>query len=317
MPPNTLRQLQDAFRKAAGKLSPGPSNPASAQTVRAWLVLSPILAERRWLEAAESAIANLRPAAIPNEDVADWVLNCCRAWVLHASGPSRRVAEELMRRLPVNTRTIPARLAYWRISGDHADYEQALSVIPDTSSASLSSLIEPMEAAAALWSAHQATARPDFADAARALLSTTEPGQIPLSFWPLAADVQDWGPPSVAPDVDQWEQTPPPPALVIPAAAALALPTLELWIDWWVERELREGIVAEAATYPYAGLRLRFRRLSQRDQVRFTPVLDGDARETLLDAAIIGAHLDQVLEEVDLSPLKRAPRRGMSRTGKR
>jgi len=314
---NSLRHIQNAFRASASSLASTQVEPPSARTVRAWLVLHPILSERRWLDAAESVLANIQSTDVPEHELADWVLVSCQAWVLHASGPSRRVAEWMVKRLPATTQSIPARLAYWRISGDRAAYESALAALPDTKPASLSSCAEPFVAAAALWSAHQATAQPELAEAARALFSASQPEQVPLDLWPLAADALDWDPESVASTVACWEDAPPDPELVIPAAAALALPTLELWIDWWIERELQEGIVAEAATYPYPGLRLRFRKLPDRDQVRFTPILDGEQRETLHDAAIVSAHLDQVLEEVDFSPLRGTPRRGISRRGRR
>ena len=94
--------------------------------------------------------------------------------------------------------------------------------------------------------------------------------------------------------------------VTIRTAAALGLPLLQLEVQWWLESELHEGPVAEAVTFPWPALELTFSKLEERDQVRFTPQLDGHVFETILDAGVIGAGLSEILSQADRSPFLEA-----------
>ena len=95
--------------------------------------------------------------------------------------------------------------------------------------------------------------------------------------------------------------------------ASLGLPRLVLEIEWWIERELYEGPVAEAITYPWPALEVRFSKLASRDQVRFVPTIDGTRFPVIDDAGAVGAGLASLLSDVDKSAfLEAAGRRRRS-----
>jgi hypothetical protein len=80
-------------------------------------------------------------------------------------------------------------------------------------------------------------------------------------------------------------------------------------VDWWLPEELREGPMAEAATFSYPALRLRFGRLPHRDQIRFTATLGGVEHPTLEDAGVVQPWLESLMEDVDRGPLVGESRR--------
>ena len=100
----------------------------------------------------------------------------------------------------------------------------------------------------------------------------------------------------------------PAPQDIVPALAPLCLPPLDLEVRWWDARELEEGYVAEAVTFPYPALRLKFVRRTSPGQVVFASCLDGEPREILEDAGIITSLLSNLIDEVNRQAVVNPPR---------
>ena len=70
-----------------------------------------------------------------------------------------------------------------------------------------------------------------------------------------------------------------------------------------MEDELREGPMAEAATFPWPALRLRFTRLSVIDQIHFEARFAGGAAEELEDVGVVSPWLESIVARTDRGPL--------------
>ncbi len=307
--PSARGLLQAAFREAALALDPSQHPVPSAAIVEAWTILNWVHGQRSWAEAAEEALCALNPSQLHEEEQSAWLFSACKLWVQRASAPVRAAAQALSKALPEGPRTVPACLFYWRITGDVHWLDRAKREGNGLSEAT------PWVQAKGAWALYAATADERWAEEARAHLRSMAPEALPISLWSTAADALELDSEAFGPAVAAWMDNPPLPEDIVPCAAALSLEPLELRIGWWLEKELFEGPMAEAATFPYPSLRLRFFRLDQRDQVQITPVLGGVVEETVEDVGVITAALDELAAQADLSGLRTPPRRRSPRRG--
>ncbi len=240
--------------------------------------------------------------SVPDEDVAEWVLTCCGGWVQRASGPFRGAADRLGPRLSDDVPAVPALLAWWRITGQRAPRDRALAIAADATTG--------LPAARALRAAWLATADDSLRQRALdALPMSTDP-----QTWPLASDLrpdQEWDP-ALLESLGPADQ--------LLAVAPLAATPLHLEVAWFIPEELAEGPMAEAATFPWPALRIRFVPLAHRDQLRFSVRLGDGPVEHLQDVGVVAAWLEEVTRAADRGPLldgtpPRTRRRGGLRRG--
>lgn len=292
-----LAQAQALVRAGAQALDPATTG-ATPAVVRAWLAIQTVRVQPVWVAAASDAVQALDLHAIPDDDVAAWVEACCLGWVQRASGPFRAVARRLLPRLPDDWRGAAARLGWWRITGEPAPLHAALGSLDARDG-------DPVSLGLALRLAWHATADATLRARATELLS---PPLAPRG-WAAAADLHDLGPDAFA---DALADADPADPDVVVGALALAAPPLHLDVHWHLADELREGPMAEAATFPWPALRLRFHPLGRRDQIHFEAHLAGDPPEELEDVGVAAAWLASLVSRVDKSPFldgAAAPRR--------
>jgi len=230
---------------------------------------------------------------LPPEQRGEWTKICCDCWVIDASGPFRGAVSTLLRELPGGPAAVPALLRNWRITGDRSYAKRAFEQLPEPPASGA------FEDAAAYLAAYHARGNPEHLLAASAAFDGANAADIPLRWWPLAWDVLDWTPADLSEAVAQWSTVAPAPEDVLPALAAATLPALDLRVLWYDALELEEGYVAEAVTFPYPALRLRFERSEGPGQVRFAPSLGGEQREQLEDAGVVATLLSHLVDEVD------------------
>ena len=295
--------LQAAFRDAAAAIDPEPEAPDApdARHVLAWLTVQSVRTQPRWVAAAEHAVQAIATGAraVRDPDVADWIVTCCAGWVHRASGPFRATAEQLLPRLPALVESVPALLAWWRITGRLDARDRALALCAGAD--------EGLAAAVALRGGWLATADDALRHRAVAALSAVDGAP---STWPVRADLT----PDFAADPASLAGLAP--SEVILATAPLAATPLHLDVLWFIPEELAEGPMAEAATYPWPAMRLRFVKLPHRDQIRFEARLGDGPVQELEDAGVVAAWLEEVARAADRGPLldgaaaPRARRRG-------
>lgn len=284
-----LRSLQAAFRAAANAIDPATTTSASPdpRLVRAWLTVQTVRVQPRWLVAAEAAVQQIASGArtVPDADVAQWVLACCEGWVQRASGPFRGAADLLIPRLVDSVQAVPALLAWWRITGQRAPRDRALRIAEQATTG--------LAAAQALRAAWLATAD----DALRLRAITALDAPTAPAAWPFAADL--------VPDADHDLALLEPlaPADRVLFTAPVAAPPLHLEVAWFIAEELAEGPMAEAATFPWPAVHIRFVRLPHRDQLRFSARLGDGPVEHLEDVGVVAAWLEEVTRAADRGPL--------------
>jgi len=283
-----LAQAQALVRAGAQAFDPATTT-ATPAVVRAWLAIQTVRVQPVWVAAASEAVQALELDTIPDDAVPAWVEACCLGWVQRASGPFRAVARRLLPRLPDDWRGAAARLGWWRITGE-----------PGPLQAALRSLESPGDADAvglglALRLAWHATADEALRDRAAALLSPP----LAAGAWGAAADLHDLDATAFA---DALAGADPADPDVVVGALALSAPPLHLDVHWHLADELREGPMAEAATFPWPALRLRFHPMDVRDQIRFEAHLADDAPEELEDVGVAAAWLASLVARVDRSP---------------
>ncbi len=291
--------LEAMFRDAAAALDPATGARArTAAEVRALLTVHAVRGQRRWLDAALAgleAAAATEPWRAATGGAADWLDAACRGWVQRADRSLRTLAERLVGELEDDVATVPARLLYWRTTGLRWVLDGALALAPAE--------VAPGDAvaAAAAWAAYGATARDELAAAARVGFGGGLADVTPSS-WPAAVAALDLEPEDVDADaIEAVGEASPGDRLV--AAAALVAPIIRLDVEWHVASELREGPMAEAATYPWPALRITFRPMEDRDQLRFHPSLAGEPLEMIEDVGVIAAALEHIVGESDRSAL--------------
>jgi len=292
---------REALRRAVPALEAAPARTTS-QHLRSWLVLYQLSEKQRWLEKLRSAVTGRSLARVPEEERGAWIRLCCDCWVIDAAGPFRDAVRTLLEALPPGAGAVPALLRNWRITGNGSYRLQALEQLPAAPTPG------DFAAATAYRAAYHATGSPEHLDAARLSLGAATAADIPLRWWPLAWDVLDWTAADLVDEVAGWTASTPPAEEVVPAVAASCLPSLDLRVLWWDSRELQEGYVAEAVTFPYPALRLRFERMNSPGQVRFAPSLGGQDREALEDAGVIAPLLSHLVDEVDRQGVVNAAR---------
>lgn len=283
---------QALYQAALARLDP-ESGPLvqDPSVLRACLCVHSVIGHTRWLDAACRIAEPLVAGPLP-DDPAAWMQACSEGWVQRASGPFRRAAERLAEAVEPSVEAVPAMLLRWRTTGRARWFEAAASVAPER--------VTELPSAAASWAMYEATADEARADAARRWLQTLDPREVAPRWWPLLADALelDASAFSAEPSDDPTEA-----ALGLIGAAAVALPPLQLHVHWWIEQELREGPMAEAATFPWPSRRLRFHRLAHRDQLRLQPVIGDIEHELILDVGVIAEYLAHCVAEVDRSAL--------------
>jgi hypothetical protein len=292
------------FRAAAEELDPSGSRiTPSPSSVRAQVVVYWVREQRRWLDAALAGLgsAGLRAGGAP----AAWLEAACRAWISHADRSIRALTEQIMGQLGDGPSTVPARLIYWRTTGLRWVLDEALEMTP-------TDVLEgDAVGAAAAWGAYTATAREDFATAARRGFGGSL-AEVPAALWPTAAEALDIEVEDVSGEaIDALEEADPGDRLV--AAAALVAPVIRLGVEWSVASELREGPIAEAATFPWPALRLSFFTMDRRDQIHIHPTLDREPWKVIEDLGVVAAGIQQLVDEADRSALME----GMGRRKKR
>jgi len=296
---SALELARAAFRDGARALEPETfSGTATPQVVRAWLCIQTVRTQPKWVRAAADAVQDLARDldSIPNEEVADWVEACCRGWVQQAIGPFRNAARLLLPRLADEFASVPALLGWWRITGERAPLHRALTLLDKASAGAPSDSI-------ALRLGYQATADEGLRRRGVEVLGG-ELSQLPVTTWGAAADLLDLDVDAFAGPLDQLQiDSVAAAAAAVPAMAALALPPLVLEAQWWMEDELREGPMAEAATFPWPALRLRFTRLSVIDQIHFEARFAGGAAEELEDVGVVSPWLESIVARTDRGPL--------------
>ena len=316
--PSTGQELAEAaFRAAARAIDPEGEGPApedaDAGVARAWICVHAVRGQPRWIAAAEDAAEAALRRGVPDEQVPRWVLTCTTGWVQRAIGPFRRVAESLLPRLPAGEQGVAARLGWWRITGDPAQLQQALDALPPSGG--------PPDALRLAW---HATADDALRRRAIAALGLDPPAAIPsphalaalaVGCWPLAADLLDLEAEAFAEPLTAWGERPPAPADAVLASAALALPPLRARVQWWLASELREGPMAEAATFPWPALRLRFERLPRLEQLRVTARVGAAAEDTLYDLGVVAGWFDELVKGVDRGALVEGVGSGRRRGG--
>ncbi len=285
-------EVQALYQAAVARIDPesGPliNDPA---VLRACLCVHSVMGHRRWLDAACRIAEPLLSGPLPSDRVA-WITACAEGWVQRASGPFRRAAERLAEGVEPSVEAVPALLLHWRTTGRARWFDAAMEAAPDD--------VTDLPSAAASWAIYGATADPGRADAARGWLARLDPADAAPRWWPLLADALDLGaePFSAAPSPDPADA-----AHALLGAAAVALPPLHLHVHWWIDRELREGPMAEAATFPWPSRRLRFHRLPHRDQLRIQPVVGDVKHDLILDVGVIAEYLAHCVADVDRSGL--------------
>jgi hypothetical protein len=297
-----LDLLEARFRAAADELESRDVLASSAAELRARLVLHQVRRGTRWLDGALKAVEAKGFPGASDDPAPERLFACCEGWVLRAIGVFRPAAEAWLTRIEDSPEAVPALLRYWRITGDENVLQRALAVTPPAPESG------DLVGAAACWAAHQATAGEDLARAARAALPD-DPTRVPVALWPLAAHVHDLEPDAFTAAVHGWDDAPPRAEDAIVACAQLALPRLIVDVQWWFDSDLFSGPVAEAATFCYPNVRLRFGRLPHPAQAVITAILDGEASEPLEDIGVISALLDDIVAQVDRTALRDAPRR--------
>ena len=288
--------LAAAFREAAAAIDPVRVRGAAStpQRIEAWVTGEAVRGQTRWIEAAGRAAEDGANRA--SASASAWLHAWCKAWGSRAVPGFRQEADRLAPTLPSEPSSVPAWLAYWRSTGRAEWLNRALAALPSEPSPG------DLELAEALRQAWRATASDDLAKAAGR--SYGDLSQVPLIGLPGACELL--GREGLDPDhLETLLETAAPEETII-STAALGLPLLELEIQWWIERELREGPVAEAITYPWPALEVRFSKLDQRDQVRFVPRLDGVEFPVIDDAGVVGAGLSGLLSEADRGPFLEA-----------
>ncbi len=286
-------QCREVLQGAVPALEAAAPQRATTQHLRSWLALYQLTEKRRWLDKLGAALVPSGIDHVAPEERGEWARICCDCWVLDASGPFRETVRALLPTLPAGAAAIPALLRNWRITGDSSYCTRALEQLP-----------EPPEVgeylgAAAYLAAYHATGDPDQLQAASGAFVGAHAAELPLYWWPLAWNLLSWSPEELVDTVSSWSRDAPPAHEVLPALVAATLPSLDLRVLWWDNRELAEGYVAEAVTFPYPALRLRFERMERPGQVRFAPSLGGAPREILEDAGIIASLLSHLVDEVD------------------
>ncbi len=285
-----LEAARAAFRDGARALDPDAwSGPFSPRVLRAWLSIQTVRLQPKWLLAASRQTQDLSLDSLNEDDIADWVEAFCAGWVLQASGPFRNAARSLIPRLPTDWRGSAARLAWWRITGEPDPAREALAAL-----SSAPDHVDP-DLAVALHLGFLATADDTLRARAVAALGD-DPAALPPRAWSTAADLVD-----LTADAFVFPSPVDPEATI--AAAALAAPPLHLEVHWWIEDELREGPMAEAATFPWPALRIRFVRLPARDQIHFVARLDDGSAQKLDDVGVTAAWLESIVARADKSPL--------------
>ncbi|MCP4870627.1 MAG: hypothetical protein GY898_18145 [Proteobacteria bacterium] len=286
-------RLEAMFRAAAEELDPGGNAPVTPSRVRAQLIVHAIRGQRRWLDAALAGLDAGR--ARTAEDPIGWLEAACHGWVSRADRSLRTMAEDLIGTLPANVSTVPARLLYWRTTGLRRVLDGALELSPTEVAAGDS------VGGAAAWAAYLATADEAYADTARAGLGGPL-ADIAAERWHAAADALDLEPTDVPDEaVDALEQAEAGARLI--AAAALVAPIVRLEVEWFMASELREGPMAEAATFPWPAVRFSFKRMPDLNQIRIHPTLAGEPMMTIEDLGVVAAGLDLIVAEADRSAL--------------
>ena len=292
---------QALYQAALARLDPG-SGPVLQDPVvlRACLCVHSVIGHTRWLDAACRIAEPLGAGPLP-DDSAGWLLACSEGWVQRASGPFRRAAERLAEAVEPSVEAVPALLFHWRTTGRARWFESAKAATPDT--------VTDLPSAAAAWGLYEATADEGRAEAARVFLRGLEPQEVAPRWWPLLADALELDASSFSalPSDDPTEA-----AQGLCGSAAVALPPLILHVHWWLEQELREGPMAEAATFPWPSRRIRFHRLPHRDQLRLQPVVGDIEHELILDVGVIAEYLALCVSDVDRSALVGRGRRRRS-----
>jgi hypothetical protein len=295
--------LSAAFRKAAAAIDPASNRggaPSPAR-VEAWVTIEAVRGQTRWIDAAVSAAQTQATVAEGSE--AAWLHAWCRAWMSRAAPAFRRRADELAEQVAPRPESVGPLLSYWRITGGRRWLDRALEGLPEAA------LPGDAVIAEAFRQAWRATADPGFRS--KAELSYGDLARLDLKALPGAAELLGRSGLSedlVAPLLEAAE-----PETIVQVTAALGLPLLRVEVQWWLESELREGPVAEAITYPWPALEIRFAKLADRDQVRFQADLDGQDSLLIVDAGVVGIGLAEVLKEADRSAfLEAAGRRRRS-----
>ena len=297
---------REALRAAVPALARTNAAETSTQHFRAWLALYQITEKQRWLDLLRSSGSTASQRSIPSEDYGEWLRLFCDGWVVDAAGPFRGAANNLSAQTLEGALAVPGLLRKWRITGESRFRDRALVQLPTGPAVDF-------ETAAALHAAYHATGDERNLDAARAPFANCTPADVPLRWWPLAWDILGWDDELIACAIESWGSEPPPAHDIIPALAPICLPRLDLEVQWWDARELDEGYVAEAVTFPYPALRLRFVRRESPGQVLFAPFLAGEPREQLEDAGVIASLLRHLMDEVDRQAVVNPPRSHLGR----
>ncbi len=297
---SVLPRLEAAFRAAADELAEHDPQAQTAAELRARLVLQQVRRGTRWIDEATRGVEACGTPEASDDPAFEFLFACCEGWVQRATGPFRAAAEAWLARVVDDVDAVPGLFRYWRITGNEAVLRRALDATPTNPAPG------DLGAGAAAWAAFQATAREEYAVAARAAVPT-DPSRVPVARWGLAAHVHDLGPEDFAGAADALDDARP--EDVIPACAQLALPLLVVDVQWWYDSDLFSGPVAEAATFPYPNTTLRFRRLPHSAQAVLTPILAGKATDPLEDIGVIAELIDDVVSHVDRTALRDAPRR--------
>jgi hypothetical protein len=292
---------QALYRAAVERLDPDARPLVEDPTVlRACLCVHSVLGHTRWLDAACRIAEPLVGGPLP-EDAIGWLHACSEGWVQRASGPFRRAADRLAEEVAPSVEAVPALLLHWRTTGRDRWFDAARDAAPQT--------VDDLPSAAAAWALYEATADEERADAARTFLRALDPAGVAPRWWPLLADALELGAPAFSASISD---EPAEAAWALLGAAAVALPPLRLHVHWWIEQELREGPMAEAATFPWPSRRLRFHRLPHRDQLRLQPVVGDVEHELILDVGVIAEYLAHCVADVDRSALVGRGRRRRS-----
>ena len=292
---------QALYQAALARLDPGAGPLVmDPDVLRACLCVHSVLGHTRWLDAACAIAEPLLDGPLP-ADRAAWLVACSEGWVQRASGPFRRAAERLVEGLEPNVDAVPALLLHWRTTGRSRFFDLALAGTPDA--------VTDLPSALANWGQYEATADQDRAAAVRSFLGGLDPAAVAPRWWPLLADALELAGSafSAEPSEDPAEA-----ARTLIGCAAVALPPLRLHVHWWIEQELREGPMAEAATFPWPARRIRFHRLPHRDQLRLQPVVGDIEHELILDVGVIAEYLAHCVADVDRSALVGRSRRRRS-----
>lgn len=302
----SLPDVQALYKTAVERLDPESATPRPDPVVlRSYLCVHSILGHTRWLDAAVKIAEPLTTGPLP-ADRLGWLHACAEGWVQRASGPFRVAAARLAEHVEPSVEAVPTLLLYWRTTGRARWYDAALSAEPAE--------VTDLPSAAAVWGVYEATADEDRRSRVRAWMAEQDLGSLHPRWWSLAADVLEL---DAAPFSWESRDDPTECAWAVLGAAAVALPPLTLQFHWFIEQELREGPMAEAASYPWPTRRLRFQKLPHRDQLRMQPFVGDIEHELILDVGVIAEYIAHVVAEVDRSGLVgRARRRGRGLLGR-